>query len=136
VMLESSIFSQMLQLFSRTEFERAVVEHRAGRQARGFTCWGQFIAMLFCHLGRAQSLAEICGGLAASQGKLRHLGLLDAPKRSTLAYASLGRCPTLEPSNWRFPGESNLDSRNANLNLQIATEAPQSFDFFDITPHF
>jgi Transposase DDE domain/Domain of unknown function (DUF4372) len=84
----SSIFSQMLQLFSRTEFERAVVEHRAERHARGFSCWGQFIAMLFCHLGRAQSLREICGGLAASEGKLRHLGLPDAPKRSTLAYAN------------------------------------------------
>jgi hypothetical protein len=84
----SSIFSQMLQLFSRIEFERAVVEHRAERHARGFSCWGQFVAMLFCHLGRAQSLREICGGLAASEGKLRHLGLPDAPKRSTLAYAN------------------------------------------------
>jgi hypothetical protein len=44
--------------------------------------------MLFCHLGRAQSLREICGGLAASEVKLRHLGLPDAPKRSTLAYAN------------------------------------------------
>ena len=84
----SSIFSQMLQLFSRLEFEQAVVEHRAERHARGFSCWGQFVAMLFCHLGRAQSLREICGGLAASEGKLRHLGLPDAPKRSTLAYAN------------------------------------------------
>jgi len=84
----SSIFSQMLQLFPRQEFERAVVAHRAERHARGFTCWGQFVAMLFCHLGRAQSLREICGGLAASEGKLRHLGLPDAPKRSTLSYAN------------------------------------------------
>jgi hypothetical protein len=59
----SSIFSQMLQLFSRTEFERAVVEHRAERHARGFSCWGQFVAMLFCHLGRAQSLREISEGV-------------------------------------------------------------------------
>ena len=87
----SSIFSQMLQLFSRCEFERTVIEHRAERHARGFTCWGQFVAMLFCHLGRAQSLREICGGLAASEGKLRHLGLPDAPKRSTLAYANQHR---------------------------------------------
>src|SRR5664279_4467816 len=78
----------MLQLFSRQEFEQAVAEHRAERHARGFSCWGQFVAMLFCHLGRAQSLREICGGLAASEGKLRHLGLPDAPKRSTLAYAN------------------------------------------------
>lgn len=87
----SSIFSQMLQLFSRADFERAVREHHAERHARGFTCWGQFVAMLFCHLGRAQSLREICGGLAASEGKLRHLGLPDAPSRSTLAYANQHR---------------------------------------------
>jgi hypothetical protein len=47
--------------------------------------------MLFCHLGRAQSLREICGGLAAIEGKLRHLGLPDAPRRSTLAYANQHR---------------------------------------------
>ncbi len=87
----SSIFSQMLHLFSRHEFERAVREHKAERHARGFTCWGQFVAMLFCHLGRAQSLREICGGLAASEGKLRHLGLPEAPSRSTLAYANQHR---------------------------------------------
>ena len=44
--------------------------------------------MLFCHLGRAQSLREISGGLAASEGKLKHLGLPAAPARSTLAYAN------------------------------------------------
>jgi Transposase DDE domain/Domain of unknown function (DUF4372) len=83
-----SIFSQMLQLFSRLEFESAVRKHKAERHARGFTCWGQFVAMLFCQLGHAQSLREICGGLAASEGKLKHLGLAAAPARSTLGYAN------------------------------------------------
>ena len=84
----SSIFSQLLQLFSRLEFQSAVKKHKAERHARGFTCWGQFIAMLFCQLGQARSLREICGGLAASEGKLKHLGLPTAPSRSTLAYAN------------------------------------------------
>jgi len=83
-----SIFSQLLQLFPRIEFEEAVRKHKAERHARGFLCWGQFVAMLFCHLGKAQSLREICGGLAASEGKLRHLGIPTAPKRSTLSYAN------------------------------------------------
>ena len=86
-----SIFSQLLKLFPRAEFEQAVHQHRGERHARGFTCWGQFVAMLFCQLGRAQSLREVCGGLAASQGKLRHLGLSAAPPRSTLAYANRQR---------------------------------------------
>jgi hypothetical protein len=78
----------MLQLFSRLQFESAVRQHKAERHARGFTCWGQFVAMLFCQLGHAQSLREICGGLAASEGKLKHLGLPAAPARSTLGYAN------------------------------------------------
>lgn len=86
-----SIFSQLLQLFPRLEFEAAVRKHKAERHARGFECWTQFIAMLFCHLGQAQSLREICGGLSASEGKLRHLGLEGAPRRSTLAYANQHR---------------------------------------------
>jgi len=84
----SSIFSQLLQLFPRTEFEKAVRDHKAEYQARGFTCWGQFVAMLFCQLGRAHTLREICGGLASCEGKLKHLGVPDAPKKSTLAYAN------------------------------------------------
>lgn len=86
-----SIFSQLLQLFPRAEFEQAVRQHKAERHARGFTCWGQFLAMLFCQLGRAHSLNEITQGLAASEGKLKHLGLSAAPKRSTLAYANQHR---------------------------------------------
>jgi hypothetical protein len=64
------------------------MQHKAERHARGFTCWGQFVAMLFCQLGRAHSLREICNGLAASEGKLKHLGLPEAPSRSTLSYAN------------------------------------------------
>lgn len=87
-----SIFSQLLQLFPRTEFQKAVVVTKAERHARGFTCWGQFVAILFCQLGRAHSLREICGGLASCEGKLTHLGLGDAaPKRTTLAYANAHR---------------------------------------------
>jgi Domain of unknown function (DUF4372)/Transposase DDE domain len=86
-----SIFSQVLKLFSRGEFEKAVKEHKAERHARGFTSWGQFLAMLFCQLGRAHSLREICGGLACCEGQLKHLGVAVAPKKSTLAYANENR---------------------------------------------
>ena len=85
-----SIFSQLLQLFPRTEFQKAVVATQAERHARGFTCWGQFVAMLFCQLGRAYSLREICGGLASCEGRLAHLGVT-APSRATLAYANAHR---------------------------------------------
>jgi len=85
-----SIFSQLLQLFPRAKFEQAVRDHKAEYQARGFRCWGQFVAMLFCQQ-RAHSLREICGGLASCEGKLKHLGVPDVPKKSTLAYANKHR---------------------------------------------
>jgi len=86
-----SIFYQLLELFPRWEFRYSVEQHRGERHARGFTCWEQFVAMLFCQLAQAQSLREICGGLACCQGKLLHLGLEKSPKRSTLAYANQHR---------------------------------------------
>jgi Transposase DDE domain/Domain of unknown function (DUF4372) len=86
-----SIFSQILQLIPRLEFQAAVNEHKAERHARGFSSWSQFIGMLFCQLGHAQSLREISGGLASCEGKLKHLGVDKAPKRTTLSYANQHR---------------------------------------------
>lgn len=84
----SSIFGQILQIFDKRDFLQAVRDTKAERAAKGFTCWDQFVAMLFCQLGQAHSLREICGGLATCLGKLKHLGIGDAPKRSTLSYAN------------------------------------------------
>ena len=70
----NSMFSQLLSFFPRSEFEKSVCKHQAERGAKGFDCRTQFIAMLFCQLGRAHSLREICGGLASTEGKLNHLG--------------------------------------------------------------
>jgi hypothetical protein len=83
-----SIFNQLTALFPRGEFEQAVRKHKAERHGRGFRCWTQFVAMLFCQLTQAQSLREICGGLKCSEGKLQHLGVESAPPRSTLSYAN------------------------------------------------
>ncbi len=85
-----SIFSQLLQLFPRTEFQQVVQQTKAERHARGFTCWGQFVAMMFFQLAGADSLREIVYGLRSCEGKLTHLGIT-APCRSTLAYANAHR---------------------------------------------
>src|SRR4051794_16562998 len=87
----ASVFSQILQLVARVEFDGAVRLHNANRHERGFTCWTQFVSMLFCQLGRAHSLREICQGLAACEGKLKHLGVVEAPKRTSLSYANSHR---------------------------------------------
>jgi hypothetical protein len=65
-----SVFSQLLQLFSRGEFARAVKQHEAERNAKGFPCWGQFVAMLFCQVAHANSLREVCMGMAGCEAPL------------------------------------------------------------------
>src|SRR5882724_8740044 len=87
----AGLFSQTLSLFSRTEFHSAVREHGAEKYSKGFSCWDQFVAMLFCQLAQAKSLREISSGLSCCLGKLQHLGMKRAPSRSTLSYANARR---------------------------------------------
>jgi hypothetical protein len=84
----ASLFSQLLRHFPRFQFAQLVKKHGAERHAKGFTCWAQFVAMTFCHLARADSLREICNGLACCLGKLTHLGIATPPNKSTLSYAN------------------------------------------------
>jgi hypothetical protein len=87
----ASLFNQLLKHFPRAEFAVLVRKHSAERKAKGFSCWTQFVAMLFCQLSRTDSLREICNGLSCCLGKLVHLGVDRAPVRSTLSYANKHR---------------------------------------------
>lgn len=133
-----SIFGQLLNLFPRAEFDRAVAATKADRHSRGFACWDQFVSMLFCQLGRAHSLREICHGLASCEGKLLHLGVVKgAPAKSTLAYANehrpwqlyqqvffglLARCQELPGAKKKFRFRNklmSLDSSVIDLSLSL-----------------
>ena len=83
-----SLFNQLLQHFPSLEFVALVKKHKAERAAKGFSCRTQFVSMLFCQLAHADSLREICNGLACCVGKLVHLGMGKAPNKSSLAYAN------------------------------------------------
>jgi len=87
----ASLFSQVLSLIDRHQFASAAKTFRAEKGAKGFSCWDQFVAMLFCQLAQAKSLREIVHGLLCCEGKLRHLGVRAAPKRATLSYANAHR---------------------------------------------
>ncbi|NGZ97542.1 MAG: transposase [Nitrospira sp. WS110] len=85
-----SLFSQILKLIPRTDFERIVKETGAEYRSKGLSSWSQFVGMLFCQLGRAHSLREIEGGLKSCEGKLVHLGI-ETQARSSLSYANSHR---------------------------------------------
>ena len=129
----ASLFSQLLQQFPRDEFCRLVEEHGAERNAKGFTCWTQFVSMLFCQVAHADSLREICNGLSCCQGKLVHLGIQRAPNKSTLSYANAHRPASFfEALFWRVlerfreqgqlgPNKKKFRFKNKLLSLDSTT---------------
>jgi len=119
----ASLFNQLLQHFPRTEFAALVKKHSAERAAKGFTCWTQFVSMVFCQLGRADSLREICNGLACCLGRLVHLGIAKAPRRSTLSYANEHRPAALFEDLFftalaRFRQQQALGGRNRKFRFK------------------
>jgi hypothetical protein len=119
----ASLFNQLLQHFPRAEFAALVRKHNAERGAKGFTCWAQLVAMLFCQMAHADSLREICNGLACSVGKLVHLGIGVAPNKSTLAYANKHRPATLYEELFytalgRFRDEKGLGIRKQRFRFK------------------
>jgi hypothetical protein len=87
----ASIFSQLLSIFSRSDFASLVKEYCSDDRSKGFSSWSQLVCMLFCHLAQAKSLREICNGLRCCLGKLKHLGIFCSPNKSTLSYANSKR---------------------------------------------
>ena len=58
--------------------------------------------MLFCQMAQADSLREICNGLACCLGKLVHLGITRKPTKSNLSYANAHRPAAIfEDLFWR-----------------------------------
>lgn len=88
--------------------------------------------MLFCQLAQAKSLREICGGLACTMGKLRHLGMKDTPNKSTLSYANTHRpwqmlrdlfYETLEICRMSTPKNRKFRFKNKLLSMDSTTIA-------------
>lgn len=112
----TSLFAQILQTIDKSSFMRAVRATNSERGAKGFSSWDQTVAMLFCQLAQTKSLREITDGLRVTCGKLNHLGVTQAPAKSTLSYANAHRpyelferlfYEVLNSCSAHFPGKKN-----------------------------
>ncbi len=79
--------------------------------------------MMCCQLAHADSLREICNGLACAEGKLIHLGVRTAPNKSTLSYANEHRPAALfedlfHTSLNRFRDEQGMGARKAKFRFK------------------
>ena len=126
----ASLFSQLVALFNRKNFYELVYRHQSERFAKKFNSWDHFVSMLFCQIAQAKSLREICGGLACCMGKMRHLGMKQAPNKSTLSYANAHRpwqmfqdlfYDTLSWCRSAAPGQHKFRFKNKLLSLDSTT---------------
>jgi hypothetical protein len=91
-----TVLAQLIDHLPRHSFRRLVKRYRGDHRTRSFTCWDQFLSMMFAQLTYRESLRDIEACLGAVPARLYHLGFrTQAISRSTLADAN-------EKRDWRI----------------------------------
>ena len=80
----NTVFSQLLKLIPRHEFETLANQHHEGRKLRKMTRWSQFVSMALAQLSGRSSLRDVVSNLSVQASKLYHLGTA-LVSRSSLA---------------------------------------------------
>ena len=70
----NTIFSQILKLVPRHEFETLAKQHHSGRSFRTASRWSQFVTMAMAQLAGRNSLRDIVENISAQAHRLYHLG--------------------------------------------------------------
>jgi hypothetical protein len=70
----NTVFSQLLKLIPRHEFETLAKQHHSGRSFRTATRWSQFVTMVMGQLAARNSLRDIIENMSAQTHRLYHLG--------------------------------------------------------------
>ena len=82
------VFSQILELVNKYEFEKIVKKYNGNYRVREFNCWNQFIQLFFGQLTNLNSIRDICLCLKAHNNKLYHLGIRNYVNHTTLSRAN------------------------------------------------
>ncbi len=70
----NTIFSQILKLVSRHEFETMAKQHHSGRSFRTASRWSQFVTLMMAQLSGRNSLRDIVENVSAQAHRLYHIG--------------------------------------------------------------
>ena len=85
------IFSQIMDFVPKYEFNKCVEHYKGNYNAKQFTCWEQYLIMVFSQITYRESLRDTVVCLKAMPEKLYHMGLTNPISRSTVAYANENR---------------------------------------------
>ena len=131
----NTIFSQILKLVPRHEFETLAKQHHSGRSFRTASRWSQFVTLTMAQLSGRNSLRDIVENLSAQMHRLYHLGSAkisrsnlsrineDKPYRlyEALFAKLLTRCQGMTPGHsFRFKNPLySLDASTIDLCLSV-----------------
>jgi putative transposase len=131
----NTVFSQLLKLVPRHEFETLATQHHEGRKLRKMTRWSQFVAMTLAQLSGRSSLRDVVSNLSAQASKLYHLGSAIVSRSSLarvnekqpytlyerLAGKLLAQCQARAPRHgFRFKNKLySLDASTIDLCLNV-----------------
>ncbi len=89
--LGKTVFSQLSSFLPKKEFDKFVNKYQGNYRIRNFSCWDQYLCMLFAQLTHRESLRDIEICLRGFGKKLYHIGIRGKVSRSTLADANNSR---------------------------------------------
>jgi hypothetical protein len=85
------VFSQLISLLSHKQFQTLVKRYKGDHKVKDFTCWKQFLCMVFGQLTHRESLSDTIICLKANQDKTYHMGIGNVVAKSTLSTANENR---------------------------------------------
>ena len=94
-MIKISLFSQIIQHLPKENFQKLVRKHSTDKYSKGIDSWTHLVSMIFCHLGKINSVLDISHGLQSIAGNLNHLGVKKAPCKSSISYINRNRDSSL-----------------------------------------
>lgn len=86
-----TLFSQIIKKVDRSIFNKLVREKQTDKGCKGFDSWTHLVSMLFCHFAKSTSVRDISNGLRSATGNLNHLGVQNAPSKSSISYQNKRR---------------------------------------------
>ncbi len=131
----NTVFSQLLKLVPRHEFETLAIQHHSGRAFRKASRWSQFVTMAMGQLAGRDSLRDIIDNMSAQAHRLYHIGCAKL-SRSNLSRINedkpyelyealfgklLSRCQATTPGHdFRFKNPLySLDASTIDLCLSV-----------------
>ncbi len=90
-----TIFAQLLDHLPMHAFRKCVARYNGDHRIKTFSCWDQFLCMIFAQLTYRESLRDIVACLRCQSQRLYHMGFRSQVSRSTLADAN-------EVRDWRI----------------------------------